>query len=804
MHSAFPNCPGSSQGEGVRLCDESMPNSPRSADGGRRARAHSLRVGTGLVVWIAFSVVLAGGAAAESMRPAGARKEVKAQLASQPLWLRTQSEPAATLAQPSLVKPGPLPYPVTNYPSIDAAIQQPQFVESGPQTESSTADHRKTDDEQQATAPPRLLSQIAPAAQPHPPGTENRIGGMARFWSLVRGPNQPSQPNQPQQMKKPTPARQASSATGNSLISQLLGTGSPPPRQVIKPAAPSPLANQLLLASAETELPSAPLEVQPSLRDIDEARTPATSMTISRPGLPPQPIAPFQSRPATAPGSTGMPPVPTVPTNRISGIAAALRRPFALTNDAPEAPLPDEQNPQLAAAGRDIESLAEEDRVPSLLRPFYATNPVARGGQSPDLGPARSESLSDALLKSSLGRQLAITNNENLRSPMMAAIAAEVKRDQEPWDGRVDVQWPLAANPFTLTNQSELPAVGMAGNVAQVAYADEELPAPGEAPAAKDAHDSDDDRSSSASDNQGKKDKDAPDTLTGAKTLGTAPVDNTLNFLRTETVLLKPGKSQFDIGLQYTLTENDFPILVSDGMGNIIGVDEVAFKGRELIVPMELRYGLLNRVQGFVQVPVGWSNVQAAIDNYDEYQNDGGIGDVGFGLTAQLQDAKKDRPYLIGTIAGLAPSGGDPFGVFGQISPNAPSLGNGFWAISGNLLWVQTRYDPVVVFYGFGARYQFEHRYIGIEFEPGTEYNYTLGAGFAVNERVTLSTQFFGAYIEELKANGDRVEGSAQEPMTVRLAATLAKPCNRIVEPFVAFGLTDDSISANFGITWTY
>ena len=209
-------------------------------------------------------------------------------------------------------------------------------------------------------------------------------------------------------------------------------------------------------------------------------------------------------------------------------------------------------------------------------------------------------------------------------------------------------------------------------------------------------------------------------------------------------------------------------------------------------------------MQGFIQVPVGWANVQAAINNFDEYESDGGVGDIGFGLTAQLRDAYKDCPYIIGTVAGLAPTGGDPFGVFGAISPNAPSLGNGFWAISGNLLWVQTRYDPVVLFYGFGARYQFEREYFGIEFQPGTEFNYTLGTGFAVNERVTLSTQFFGSYIEELKANGERVEGTIQEPMNLRLAATLAKPCNRIVEPFITFGLTDDSISSNFGITWTY
>ncbi|MEX2091721.1 MAG: hypothetical protein WD971_03540 [Pirellulales bacterium] len=477
-----------------------------------------------------------------------------------------------------------------------------------------------------------------------------------------------------------------------------------------------------------------------------------------------------------------------------------------MTNDAPTAAMPDGPNVRKTAAD-DQARLPESQRVPSLLRPFYATNAPPRAASrrnADDQATDIPSSVTEAFIESSLGRQLSMTSDEDLRTSAVASMEAEVKRDQQPWDGTVTVQWPLMVNPFTLSDTAEPPNYA-AGDVAQVAFLQESLPSPPAETLAPDDVDLPGGQDSAADDKQadGEKKKEN-DTLVGAKTLGTAPEDNTLEFLRTQTVLLEPGKSQFDIGIQYTLSENDFPILLTDGMGNVVGVDNVEFKGRELAVPMELRYGLLRRVQAFVQVPVGWSNVQAAINDYDEFENDGGLGDVGFGLTIQLRDGYKDCPYLIGTLAGLAPTGGDPFGVFGQISPNAPSLGNGFWAISGNLLWVQTRYDPVVVFYGFGARYQFAHEYIGIDFQPGTEYNYTLGTGFAVNERVTFSAQFFGSYIEELKANGERVEGTIQEPMNLRLAATLAKPCNRIVEPFVAFGLTDDAISANFGITWTY
>ena len=52
--------------------------------------------------------------------------------------------------------------------------------------------------------------------------------------------------------------------------------------------------------------------------------------------------------------------------------------------------------------------------------------------------------------------------------------------------------------------------------------------------------------------------------------LGEEPEDNTLEFLRTETVLLKPGDTQCDVGLNYLLTETEFPILLADDMGEIV------------------------------------------------------------------------------------------------------------------------------------------------------------------------------------------------------------------------------------------
>jgi hypothetical protein len=791
-----------------------MHSSQRFADGQSRNSAYGSRVVVELVarhavVGLAGIFMLSGvGRDATAQAPDRYGAATGSASAQSPIWLQVPATNAPGVVQPPSLKPGASPYPRTNFPALGGVIAQPHYL--APAT-ATPADEVIVSDAAVASKlnPPIPAKSLASPREFEPAPIHAAPKQTSRFWEFVLGPS-PQLPARTTATSSAAPAAKAPSGNpGGSLLSQLLGMSSPPLLHAKSAEADvSELTNPFLLTSAEEVAPAAQEQRRPTERDVEEAKTPATSMSITRPGLLQQMGVPIESAPEPTPNMAGVPRVPSVSSQSFEGVAAALWRPLSsMTNDAPSIALPDGPNVRSTAAN-DRSRLPESERVPSLLRPFYVTNspPTASRRTVVNESSDVPTDVAHAFIRSSLGRQLSMMSDEDLRTAAVASIDAEVKRNEQPWDGTVTVQWPLMANPFTLTDAAGLPSYA-SENVSQVAFLQESLPSPPGGTSAPDnldlpgSQDAAEDDQVSIGDGEKKDEK---DTLVGAKTLGTAPEDNTLEFLRTSTVLLEPGKSQFDIGLEYTLTENNFPILLTDGMGTVVGVDDVEIKGRELAVPMELRYGLLRRVQAFVQVPVGWSNVQAAINNFDEFANDGGVGDVGFGLTMQLRDADKDRPYLIGTLAGLAPTGGDPFLTSASISPNSPSLGSGFWAISGNLLWVQTRYDPVVVFYGLGARYQFAREYIGIEFAPGTEYNYTLGTGFSVNERVTLSAQFFGSYIEELKANGERVEGTIQEPMNLRLAATLAKPCNRIVEPFVTFGLTDDSISSNFGITWTY
>jgi hypothetical protein len=287
------------------------------------------------------------------------------------------------------------------------------------------------------------------------------------------------------------------------------------------------------------------------------------------------------------------------------------------------------------------------------------------------------------------------------------------------------------------------------------------------------------------------------ESVSEAKSLGTEPENVGLQFLRTQTVLLNRHQWQFDAGLSYTIAESDFPVQVGSP---ITGVTEGRIRQRLLLVPFEARYGLTSRVQLFASAPVGYSNTETTFGGVDDYFDTGGIGDVSFGLSAQLIPGTACRSELVGTFGVTAPTG-DASLATGLLAPEA-SLGEGYWGFTGNLLWVRN-YDPVVLFYGVGANFRLEEDFGNIHVDPGERFLYQFGVGFAVNRHVTLSGAFIGAYWVEDQWNGLRIAGGSREPLRFRIAATIGKSC-RIVEPFAEIGMTEEAPDSRIGITWTF
>jgi hypothetical protein len=303
----------------------------------------------------------------------------------------------------------------------------------------------------------------------------------------------------------------------------------------------------------------------------------------------------------------------------------------------------------------------------------------------------------------------------------------------------------------------------------------------------------------------------APSTEGGAQqgetpTLGEEPETNTLQFLRTQTILLDPGEYEIDISLQYSVDNQDFVLTELQGPNLVIA--EAQRRSRVLIAPIEFRYGWSERTQVFVNVPVGWANSEVDFLGRDVFSNNSGIGDVSAGMIRQFLRGNAYCPDGLFTLAFSAPTG--DVDVVSALSVPGSALGEGFWSITMGFTFIQT-YDPVVLFYGFGYRERFTNTLDGFRINPGDQFFYRAGMGFAVNPRVVLSAAFTGNYFEEDEVNGVRIGGTIREPMYLRFAATISKyagkdDCDggvKTVEPYVNFGLTEESIDTIFGISWT-
>ncbi len=284
--------------------------------------------------------------------------------------------------------------------------------------------------------------------------------------------------------------------------------------------------------------------------------------------------------------------------------------------------------------------------------------------------------------------------------------------------------------------------------------------------------------------------------LPSEEPIGQAPPDNSREFLRSVTVLLQPGQIQFDWGVEYSLQKTTTPGIAL--VDNELVVFDQELRDRRLLIPFAARLGVAPRVQAFVRAPIGWTQAEFA-NRFGEATDDTfNVADVNAGLNLLLRDGRGQRADLIGSIGFTAPTGKHPF----EDQVAVAALGDGFWSIDASLLWIRS-YDPVVVFWGVGYRHLFERSYLGVDVAPGEQVNYNLGVGFAVNDRVTISSAFIGQYVTETKFDRDHIPGSDREPMSVRMAMTAITGRNRIVEPFVRFGLTDDATDAEFGVIVT-
>lgn len=264
-------------------------------------------------------------------------------------------------------------------------------------------------------------------------------------------------------------------------------------------------------------------------------------------------------------------------------------------------------------------------------------------------------------------------------------------------------------------------------------------------------------------------------------TLGQEPEEDLRQiFLRESTVLLKPGEKELDISLNYKRDEY------------------YNRRSRQFDMPLSLRLGLTNRLEGFLSIPVIWAEHETVEQNAADKNSEFGIGDITAGLKYVLKRENEQWPDIIGFLDVSAPTGENP----DYNDAQTIALGSGQWNISTGLSLVKS-YDPAVIFGNIGYAHAFENTLSGVSVEQGDTLNYDFGMGFAINNQVSVSSRFLGAYQFETEFDGIKHPDSTREPMSLRGGLTFRLAKDQYLEPAVTFGINNDADDATVNLSYT-
>ena len=227
-------------------------------------------------------------------------------------------------------------------------------------------------------------------------------------------------------------------------------------------------------------------------------------------------------------------------------------------------------------------------------------------------------------------------------------------------------------------------------------------------------------------------------------------------------VITRPGQLTAEFGLEYARADRNRALFRGIELPEavLIGVFDINESRQDVLTAAaSLRYGLSSRFELGVRVPYVYRAVvsvlapvvgSAPIDQgaiSDDSADGSGIGDVELSFRYQLTKAAVGRPFLIGNLQVVAPTGSNPFELprdeLGRALESA--TGAGFWGISPSVTDILPT-DPAVLFGTLGYTHNFAENVDTIiagnrlvRVKPGDSIAASAGIGLSLNQRTSLN-----------------------------------------------------------------
>lgn len=232
-------------------------------------------------------------------------------------------------------------------------------------------------------------------------------------------------------------------------------------------------------------------------------------------------------------------------------------------------------------------------------------------------------------------------------------------------------------------------------------------------------------------------------------------------------VLLRQGQFVVEPSLDFAVVETNrvevagFTVLPAILIGNFT-ISEV--ERETLSAALTGRVGVTDRLEFDARIPyvrrddtetrrpIGTGSTDEETVNLDG----DGLGDIEFGAHYQINDGSGRLPFFVANLRAKSDTGNSPFDVDTDASGNPTELptGTGFWSVQPSITAILPS-DPAVIFANVNYTWNISKDVDGFgEIEPGDMFGGSLGIGFALNEKLSISMAYDHVYVLETTQNG--------------------------------------------------
>lgn len=235
----------------------------------------------------------------------------------------------------------------------------------------------------------------------------------------------------------------------------------------------------------------------------------------------------------------------------------------------------------------------------------------------------------------------------------------------------------------------------------------------------------------------------------------------------------------------------------------VIAIGEIAVSDikRDLVQgALTARYGITPMFEAELKVPFLYRSDRevkgpGTADVSERTINDYGLGDIEGALFYHIITGKGYVPDIILNFRTKSYTGRDPYHLKKDSQNRLKDLptGNGHLGFSGGFTAVKAS-DPAVFFLSLGYFWNVE-RDIGRIYgkvDPGDSVEYSIGVGYALSEKFSLSTTYQQRFTTRTKQNGKKVPGSFINASTLFIGGSYALSKKTHLNLSVGVGLTTD------------